>query len=148
MKVAIGCDPNALELKNILKESVVAQGYEVVDYGGEDPIYANTALLVARAVSSKECERGILLCGTGLGMCLAANKVPGAYAVVCSDNYSVERSILSNNANILALGAQVLGIEVVKQTVLHWLELRYEHGGRSEVKIQRIYSIESEYMKS
>lgn len=148
MKVAIGCDPNALELKNILKESVVAQGHEVVDYGGEDPIYANTALLVARAVSSKECERGILLCGTGLGMCLAANKVPGAYAVVCSDNYSVERSILSNNANILALGAQVLGIEVVKQIVLHWLELRYEHGGRSEVKIQRIYSIESEYMKS
>ena len=143
MKVAIGCDPNALELKNILKESVVAQGYEVVD-----PIYANTAFLVARAVSSKECERGILLCGTGLGMCLAANKVPGAYAVVCSDNYSVERSILSNNANILALGAQVLGIEVVKQIVLHWLELRYEHGGRSEVKIQRIYSIESEYMKS
>lgn len=148
MKVAIGCDPNALELKNILKESIIAQGYEVVDYGGEDPIYANTALLVARAVSSKECERGILLCGTGLGMCLAANKVPGAYAVVCSDNYSVERSILSNNANILALGAQVLGIEVVKQIVLHWLELRYEHGGRSEVKIQRIYSIESEYMKS
>lgn len=148
MKVAIGCDPNAFALKNALKEMISAQGYEILDYGGDDPIYANTALKVARAVTSKECERGILLCGTGLGMCLAANKVPGAYAVVCSDNYSVERSILSNNANILALGAQVLGVEIAKQIVLHWLELRYEHGGRSEQKIQRIYSIEDEYMKS
>lgn len=148
MKVAIGCDPNASVLKNALKETIGEQGYEIVDYGSDDPIYANTALQVARAVSSGNCERGILLCGTGLGMCLAANKVPGAYAVVCSDNYSVERSILSNNVNILTLGAQVLGIEVAKQIVLHWLELKYEHGGRSEVKIQRIYSIENEYMKS
>lgn len=148
MKVAIGCDPNASILKDFLKENISAHGYEVSDYGSDDPIYANTALKVARAVSSKECERGILLCGTGLGMCLAANKVPGAYAVVCSDNFSVERSVLSNNANILALGAQVLGIEVARQLVLHWLELRYEQGGRSESKIQRIYSIENEYMKS
>ncbi len=147
MKIAIGCDPNASGLKNALKEVISAQGYEVTDYGSDDPIYANTAWAVARAVASKECERGILLCGTGLGMSLAANKVPGAYAVVCSDNYSVERSILSNNANILALGAQVLGIEIAKQLVLHWLELRYEQGGRSEAKIQRIYTIEEEYMK-
>lgn len=148
MKIAIGCDPNALVLKNTLKGIISERGYEVIDYGSDDPIYANTALQVARAVSSHECDRGILLCGTGLGMCLAANKVPGAYAAVCSDNYSAERSILSNNVNILALGAQVLGIEVAKQIVLHWLELRYEAGGRSDVKIERIYSIENEYMKS
>ena len=148
MRVAIGCDPNASTLKDVLKAEMNAHGYEVLDLGSDDPIYANTALKVACAVSSKECDRGILLCGTGLGMSLAANKVPGAYAVVCSDNYSVERSILSNNANILAIGAQVLGLEVAKQIVLHWLELRYDHGGRSELKIQRIYSIENEYMKS
>lgn len=147
MKVAIGCDPNAATLKNYLAEALQAQGYELCDYGSDDPIYANTALAVARAVATKACERGILLCGTGLGMSLAANKVPGAYAVVCSDIYSVERSVLSNNANILALGSQVLGTEVAKQIVLHWLKLRYEHGGRSEAKIQGIYTIEDEYMK-
>lgn len=147
MKIAIGCDPNASALKNTLKDIISQRGYEVVDYGSDDPIYANTALQVARAVSSQVCDRGILLCGTGLGMCLAANKVPGAYAVVCSDNYSVERSVLSNNVNILALGAQVLGVELAKQIVLHWLELRYKQGGRSDAKIERIYSIEKEYMK-
>lgn len=119
-----------------------------MDYGGEDPIYANTALLVARAVSSKECERGILLCGTGLGMLLAANKVPGAYAVVCSDNYSVERSILSNNANILALGTQDAWVRGGKTDCSPLAGTAYEQVGVSEVKIQRIYSIESEYMKS
>jgi ribose 5-phosphate isomerase B len=134
-------------MKEALKEVIAAHGHDVEDYGSDDPIYANTALKVGRAVASQACERGVLLCGTGLGMCLAANKVPGVYAVVCSDNYSVERSILSNNVNVLTLGAQVLGIEVAKQLVLHWLELRYEHGGRSEAKIQRIYSIEDEYMK-
>jgi len=147
MKIAIGCDPNASTLKNQLIEVMQSNGYEVTDYGSDDPIYANTALAVAQAVAAKESERGILLCGTGLGMSLAANKVPGAYAVVCSDFYSVERSILSNNANILAIGAQVLGTELAKQIVLHWLQLRYEHGGRSEAKIQHIYKIEDEFMK-
>ncbi len=147
MKIAIGCDPNAMSLKNTLKDTLLDNGYEVVDFGSEDPIYGNTALKVAVAVSDKQCDRGILFCGTGLGMSLAANKVPGAYAVVCSDKYSLERSILSNNANILAIGAQVMGAELAKTNVLDWLRLEYVHGGRSESKINRIYAIESEYMK-
>ncbi len=142
MKIAIGCDPNAMSLKNTLKDTLLDNGYEVVDFGSEDPIYGNTV-----AVSDKQCDRGILFCGTGLGMSLAANKVPGAYAVVCSDKYSLERSILSNNANILAIGAQVMGAELAKTNVLDWLRLEYVHGGRSESKINRIYAIESEYMK-
>ena len=147
MKIAVGCDPNASEMKNIILELVRSGGFEVTDFGSDDPIYANTAHKVARAVASGEFERGILFCGTGLGMSLAANKVPGAYAVVCSDQYSVERSILSNNANVLALGSQVHGIELAKKIVLQWLELRYEKGGRSESKIQGIYNVEKEYVK-
>jgi ribose 5-phosphate isomerase B len=80
-------------------------------------------------------------------MALTANKVPGAYAVTCSDSYSVERSILSNNANILTLGAQTHGIEPAKKEVLHWLTLQYVAGGRSQDKIERIYAIEKSYLK-
>lgn len=148
MRVAIGCDPNAWALKDTLKKVIEDSGHVAVDFGSEDPIYANTALNVAVAVSAGECDRGVLLCGTGLGMSLAANKVPGAYAAVCSDMYSVERSILSNNANILTIGAFTTGVEVAKQLVKRWLELDYVPGGRSEAKIQRIYEIEKEYQKS
>ena len=147
MKVAIGCDPNAVELKEILKDCIQKHGYEVMDFGSDDPIYAHTARNVAVAVSGKECDRGILLCGTGLGMSLAANKVTGAYAVVCNDSYSLERSVLSNNANILAIGAQVMGPETAKMNVLHWLELRYVPGGRSEPKIQGILEVEKSFSK-
>jgi ribose 5-phosphate isomerase B len=147
MKIAIGCDPNAAALKDFIAGVVLEAGHEVADMGSEDPIYANTAHAVAAAVSAGECERGILFCGTGLGMMLAANKVPGAYAVVCSDSYSVERSVLSNNANILTMGAQVIGSELARQIVIHWLSLRYSPGGRSEEKISRIYEIEAGYMK-
>lgn len=147
MKVAIGCDPNAADMKNAIVHLLEDHGYELCDFGGDDPIYANTALKVAEAVASAAFERGILLCGTGIGMALAANKVPGAYAVVCSDTYSVERSILSNNANILTLGAQTHGLESAKKEVLHWLGLRYVAGGRSQDKIERIYEIEKTFFK-
>lgn len=147
MKVAIGCDPNAKALKDILAKVITDSGHQLVDMGGEDPIYANTAFTVAEAVSKNECDRGVLLCGTGIGMSLAANKVPGAYAALCSDIYSVERSVLSNNANILCLGAFTLGVECAKMFLHRWLELEYIPGGRSEPKIQGIYKIEKEFQK-
>jgi ribose 5-phosphate isomerase B len=138
-KVAIGCDPNATELKEILKKHLKDLGYEWEDYGSDDPIYANVAFAVAEAVASGKHDRGILLCGTGIGVCFAANKVPGAYAALCSDVYSTERSIKSNNANIMTLGAQVMGPELAKQLVTVWMKAEYTPGGRSEAKIQRIY---------
>ena len=142
MKIAIGCDPNAKDLKKYMWDVLKDNGYEVADYGSEDPIYANTALKVAEAVASGECDRGMLFCGTGLGVCLAANKVPGAYAVVCGDEYSMERSILSNNANILTFGQQVHGPLLARSVALKWLSLEYKPGGRSQAKIDRIYEIE------
>lgn len=148
MNIAIGCDPNAAGLKDILIKHLKALGNEVTDYGSDDPVYANTAFEVAKAVASKKYERGILLCGTGLGMSLAANKVNGAYAVPCSDTYSVERSIKSNNVNILTLGAKVVNEELAKSLITLWLSLSYESGGSSEPKIQRIYDIEKQSMKS
>ena len=146
MNIAIGCDPNADALKQILVNHITSLGHQVTDYGSDDPIYANTALEVAKAVAGKKHERGILLCGTGLGMSLAANKVSGAYAVPCSDSYSVERSVLSNNANILTLGAKVVTEEIAKRLVTLWLSLSYVAGGSSEPKIQRIYEIEKQFL--
>lgn len=138
-KVALGCDPNASDLKDVVKETLTELGYEWEDYGSEDPVYANVAFDVAEAVASGKHDRGILVCGTGIGMSLAANKVPGAYAALCSDAYSTERSIKSNNANIMTLGSQVTGTHLAKTLVKIWMEAEYEPGGRSEPKIQRIY---------
>jgi ribose 5-phosphate isomerase B len=137
--VAIGCDPNAAELKDIIKAHLDGLGYEWQDYGSEDPVYANVAIDVAEAVAAGKHDRGILICGTGIGVSLAANKVPGAYAALCADAYSTERSRKSNNVNIMTLGSQVTGPELAKTLVTVWMNAEYTPGGRSEPKIQRIY---------
>ena len=138
-KVVIGCDPNAANLKDEIIGHLTELGYDCEDYGSNDPIYANVAIKAAEAVAAGEFERGILICGTGIGVCIAANKVPGAYAALCSDVYSAERAIKSNNANIMTMGAQVIGAELAKKLVTVWMKSEYVPGGRSECKIQRIF---------
>jgi len=143
--IAIGCDPNATELKDVLIKHLESINFQTTDYGNDDPIYANTALTVALAVAAKKHERGILLCGTGIGVALTANKVPGAYAAVASDAYSVERSIKSNNVNILTFGAQVMGSELAKSLLTIWMSSVYDVGGRSHAKVKRIHEIEKSF---
>jgi ribose 5-phosphate isomerase B len=138
-KIAIGCDPNAADLKEVVKQQLTELGYETEDYGSEDPIYANVAIKVAEQVAAGVHERGILICGTGIGMSITANKVPGAYAALCADAYSTERSIKSNNANIMTMGSQVTGPELAKSLAKIWMQSEYVPGGRSQPKIQRIY---------
>ena len=138
-KIAIGCDPNAAGLKEVVKQHLTDLGYEYEDYGSDDPIYANVGIKVAEQVASGVHERGILICGTGIGMCITANKVSGVYAALCADAYSTERSIKSNNANIMTLGSQVTGSELAKSLVKIWMASEYVPGGRSQPKIQRIY---------
>jgi ribose 5-phosphate isomerase B len=145
--VAIGCDPNAAELKQVLKKHLEEMGYQTEDYGSDDPIYANVAFAVAEAVAAGKHERGILLCGTGIGVCIAANKVPGAYAALCSDVYSTERSRKSNNANIMTMGSQVVGPELAKALVTIWMKSEYVPGGRSEPKVQRIVEYAKDHQK-
>lgn len=144
-KVAIGSDPNASGLKDVIKKHLENLGYECEDYGSDDPIYANVAIVIAEAVAAGKHDRGILLCGTGIGMSITANKVPGAYAALCSDPYSTERSMKSNNANIMTMGAQVTGAELAKTLVSIWMKSEYTPGGRSEPKIQRIYEYANEH---
>jgi ribose 5-phosphate isomerase B len=146
-KIAIGCDPNADGLKKAIIKHLAELGFECEDYGSDDPIYANVAITVAEAVAAGKHDRGILMCGTGIGMSIAANKVPGAYAALCSDAYSTERSIKSNNVNIMTLGKQVTGLELAKSLVTIWINSEYTPGGRSEPKIQRIYDYAQEHEK-
>lgn len=137
-KIAIGSDPNAATLKEAIKAHLLELGEAFEDYGSDDPIYANVAIRVAEDVAAGKADEGILLCGTGIGMCIAANKVPGAYAALCSDCYSTERAKKSNNANIMTMGSLVTGEALAKELVTIWVRSAYTSGGRSEPKIRRI----------
>lgn len=146
MKIAIGSDHLGLELKNIIRDFLKEKEIEVNDFGtmSKEPIdYPDIAKKVAKAVAKGYCERGILICGTGIGMTIAANKVKGIRAAVCHDLYSAERSRKSNNAQIMAIGALIIGSELAKKLVEVWLNSEFQ-GGRSERKVKKIMEIEAE----
>ena len=142
MKIAFGCDPNAYALKKELMEYVRSLGHEVYDFGSDDTIYANVAFAVAEAVAAKEYDRGILICGTGIGVSIAANKVKGAYAACIHDVYQAQRAELSNHANIITMGSQVIGSELAKCMVKEYLSVTYDPNSRSAPKVDRIYEYE------
>lgn len=142
LSIAIGCDVNAEEMKNKIVEFLDSLGYKnITDYGSTD-LYPKVAVEVATAISRGRHDRGILLCGTGIGMCIAANKVPGVYAAVLENPYSAERAQLSNNAAIATLGAQTMGIENAKKLLKIWLDVQYKPGGRSDPKLNCIREYE------
>lgn len=142
MKIAFGCDPNAADFKQALIKTCVDAGHEILDMGSEDPIYANTAIKVANCVAAQRADKGILVCGTGIGMSIAANKVKGAYAALVSDVYSAERAALSNNANIICLGAFTMGERLAQKLVMEWLSASFDPTSPSAEKIHRIYEYE------
>ena len=144
MRVAFGCDPNAADFKKTLMEYAKSLGYEVFDLGSDDPIYANVAIKCAEAVATGEYDRGVLLCGTGIGVSIAANKVKGVYAACVHDIYQAQRACLSNNANIITMGAQVVGVELAKCMLKEYLSLSYDENSRSRDKVQRIVDFENE----
>lgn len=144
MKLAIGCDHVALDLKKEIIEYVESLGHEIEDLGPftdertDYPIYGQK---VAKAVANKEYDRGILICGTGVGISIAANKVKGIRAVCCSEPYSAKLSREHNDSNILAFGARVIGSELAKMIVKEWLDAEYE-GGRHQRRIDMLAEIE------
>jgi ribose 5-phosphate isomerase B len=144
MKLAIGCDEAACDLKNLLKAHLGSQGFEVTDFGTHDNapvLYPDIAFAVAQRVAQGEFDRAVLLCGTGIGMAISANKVPGIRAAQCHDTYSAERASRSNDAQIITIGARVVGPELAKAIVDTWVKARFD-GGRSLPKIDRITAFE------
>ena len=144
MRIGIGNDHVAIELKNTIKEHLEQQGYEVVDFGTNSPErfdYPISGYKVGKAVASGDVDLGVLICGTGVGISLAANKVHGIRACVCSDPYSAKLSREHNNTNIIAFGARVVGPELAKMIVDEWLGATFQ-GGRHQRRIDMLAEIE------
>lgn len=147
MKIAIGCDEAAYRLKIALKEHLENKGIEITDFGsqeGEIVLYPDIAFKVADAVAAGEYERAILLCGTGIGMSICANKVPGVRAAVCHDPYSAQHARTSNNTQILCMGERVIGIELAKKLIDIWLDNDFAEGG-SAPKVKRLSELEQKH---
>lgn len=146
MKIAIGCDHVGFALKDRVIEHLREKGYEVEDFGTNStertdyPIFGKA---VAKAVVSGACDKGIVICGTGVGISLAANKVKGIRAVVCSEPYSALLSRQHNDTNVLAFGARVVGEDLALMIVDAWLSGVYE-GGRHARRVQMLADIENE----
>jgi ribose 5-phosphate isomerase B len=143
--IAIGSDHAAFEFKEAIRAYLIARGYEVKDFGAcstERVDYCDFGFRVGEAIASGECEKGIVCCGTGVGISISANKVKGIRAVVCSEPYSAKLSREHNDTNILALGARVVGIELAKMIVDEWLEATFE-GGRHLDRINKIRDYEN-----
>ena len=145
MKLAIGNDHVAVEMKNEIKEYLEAKGYEIIDVGTnstESFNYPVSGYRVARLVADGEVDGGILICGTGVGISLTANKVEGIRACVCSEPYTAKLSKQHNNTNIIAFGARVIGIEMAKMIVDEWLNAEFL-GGRHQTRVDMIMEVEA-----
>ncbi len=149
MRIAIGCDHGGLNLKNEVLDYLKTEGIEVKDFGTfteESCDYADIALPVAEAVAAKEFDFGILICGTGIGIGIAANKVPGIRAALCSDTFSAHATREHNNANILTMGERVVGKGLAIDIVKTFLNAEFE-GDRHLRRINKITEIEKKYSK-
>lgn len=149
MKIAIGCDHGGIVLKPAVIDTLTELGAEVEDFGTYDessvdyPIYG---LKVAEAVASGECDAGVLMCGTGIGISISANKVKGIRAAVTTNTFMAEMTKRHNNANIIALGGRVVTPDEAKEIVKAWYTAKYE-GGRHQRRLDMIADIEAKYFK-
>ena len=149
MRIVVGCDEAAYKLKEQVKVYLIKHSYEVVDVGvyNEEPsLYPDAAERLTKEITNGNCEKGILMCGTGIGMAITANKVPGIRAAVGHDLYSIERSIKSNNCQVLCMGARIVAYQYAERLIDTWLGLEFT-GGPSAEKVDRIMEIEKKYTR-
>jgi len=148
LAVAIGSDHGGFLLKENLKEFLEEQNIDFTDFGSfstEATDYPDIALKIAKSVASGDCEKGIIICGTGIGVCIAANKVRGIRAALCHDVFSAQMTRKHNNSNILTMGERVIGAGLAIEIVKTWLETEFE-GGRHDRRIEKIGNIEKSEM--
>lgn len=149
MKIAIGCDHAGIKLKPILIDYLTKNGYEFKDFGTyteQSCNYAEYGAQVAEAVASGEFDRGILICGTGIGMSIVANKVPGIRCAHCHDTFSAKATRQHNDSNVIAFGERVIGAELMLDIVELFLTTEFE-GGRHIARLEKITEIEKKYSK-
>ena len=148
LRIVVGCDDAGFTYKDALKADLEADERvgEVVDVGvsaDENTAYPHVAVAAARLVAEGKADRALLVCGTGLGVAISANKVPGIRAVTAHDGFSVERAVLSNNAQVLCMGQRVIGLEVARRLVREWLGYEFDPGSSSAAKVDAIGEYES-----
>lgn len=147
MKIAVACDHGGLALKKVLLDYLQKNGYEVCDFGtntADSCDYPDHALPAAEAVARGECERGILICSTGIGISIAANKVRGIRCAHCHDTYSAKYTRLHNDANMIAFGQKIIGDGLMLEIVDTFLHTDFE-GGRHQRRVDKISAIEEKY---
>ena len=150
MKIAVACDHGGLQLKRALVRYLTSKGHEVIDFGTdteESCDYPDYALPAAEAVAAGRCERGILVCGTGIGVSLVANKVPGIRCAHCHDTYSAKYTRLHIDANMLAFGQRVIGEGLMEEIVDVFLSTDFE-GGRHQRRLDKLAAIEAKYFRA
>ena len=149
MTVALGCDHAGWELKERLKAWLIQTGHQVLDFGTHSPDsvdYPDYALQVADSIANGKAERGVLVCGTGIGMAMTANKVPGVRAAFCPDPFTARLSREHNDANVLTLGGRLMGSEMAIEILGIWLATPFQ-GGRHSRRIEKIREAEERYLK-
>ncbi len=150
MKIAVACDHGGLNLKNAVIAYLKRNGYEYIDFGTyttDSCDYPDYALLAAESVAKGECERGILVCSSGIGISIAANKVPGVRCAHCHDTYCAKYTRYHNDANMVAFGERCLGVGMMEEIVEAFLTSEFEGGERHERRVAKITAIEEKYSK-
>ena len=150
MKVLIASDHGGFRYKDELRGIIREQGYTVADLGtfNEEPVdYPDYAAVIANAMLRKEGERGIIICGSGVGVCVAANKFKGIRAGVCHDTYSAHQCVEHDDVNVLCLGQRVIGIELAREIIFTFLSAQFSHESRHQKRLEKIIAIEEKNMK-
>jgi ribose 5-phosphate isomerase B len=145
MQIALACDHGGFPLKIIIKECVLASGYSVIDLGTDSTAsvdYPDFAEKLGMAITNGDAERGILICGSGVGASIAANKIKGVYAAVCHDTYSAHQGVEHDNMNVLCLGARIIGPELAKELVEAFLNANFSNEERHVRRVNKVYKIE------
>ena len=151
MRIALGADHAGYELKALIHKQLEKLGHEVVNMGTDGPDavdYPDFARKVAEAVAGKNVERGIMVCGSGVGASVAANKVPGARAALCHDTFSARQGVEDDDVNLLCLGARVIGQELAFEVLRAWLSAKFSNAERHRRRLEKVLAIEKEFSKS
>lgn len=151
LKIALAADHAGYDLKQVLAKDLRDQGYEVLDLGTQEPEkpadYPDFAELVGEAIRTNRADRGILVCGSGVGVCVAVNKIPGVRAGTCHDTYSAHQGVEHDDMNVLCLGARILGVEVAREVLKAFVGAKFSGEERHRRRLGKILSLEKRFLK-
>ena len=148
MKIALACDHRGYEAKELIKSLLTRGGHEVIDFGTDESKscdYPDFAIPAATAVSAKDADRGVLICGSGVGASVAANKLPGIRAGLCHDTYAAHQGVEHDNMNVLVMGSRIIGLELARELVKAYLAAEFSGEERHVRRLEKVRALEEQY---